>query len=287
MKKFLVTAASLVAFAAPALAADMAPASYTKAPAAMPAAVYSWTGWYIGVNGGAGWSANNNGTLTGTDAGGGGILAPFGVPQTFSAVGLPLGSSSGGLAGGTVGYNWQMANWVFGIEADADWAGIKSANSIVAGGGVGFRPGSSQVTVTGTNKLQGLETIRGRIGFLATPQFLLFATGGLALGQENVTLQELCPTCVPPVPSAGITGINTTSTTQAGYAVGAGGEWKFAPHWSFKAEYLYIGLGNQSTTVPYTYTGTPSTATLTIKQNYNIARVGVNYQFGGPVVAKY
>jgi outer membrane immunogenic protein len=270
--------------AAPALAADLPARTYTKAPVVV-APVYNWTGFYVGVNGGGGWSANNNGTLTGTDAGTGGFLAPFGVPQTFSAIGLPL-SSSGGLAGGQIGYNWQMANWVYGFEADGDWAGIKRSTAIVAGGGVGFVPGDSQVTVTGTTKLQGLETIRGRIGFLATPQFLLFATGGLALGQEQVTLQAVCPTCGPSLPSAGQTGINTTSTTQAGYAVGAGAEWKVAPQWSVKAEYLYVGLGNQSTTVTYNY-GVASSGTLTVKQNYNIARVGVNYQFGGPVVARY
>lgn len=237
------------------------------------------------MNGGGGWSANNNATLTAVDPGGFGTLFPFGVPSTFPSIGLPLGSS-GGLGGVQVGYNWQKANWVFGLEADGDWAGIKSSNAITAGGGIGFNPGATPVTVTGTSKLQGLETFRGRIGLLATPQFLLFATGGLALGQEQVTLQAVSPFGAPPLPSAGQTGINTTSTTQAGYAVGAGAEWKVAPQWSVKAEYLYIGLGNQSSTISYNY-GPASTATLTVKENYNIARVGVNYQFGGPVVAKY
>jgi outer membrane immunogenic protein len=59
-----------------------------------------------------------------------------------------------------------------------------------------------------------------------------------------------------------------------------------APQWSVKAEYLYVGLGNQSSTITYNYGGA-STGTLTAKQNYNIARVGVNRHFGGPVVAKY
>jgi outer membrane immunogenic protein len=278
VKKIIAAAAfAVIGTTSIASAADMA----AKAPMykAAPAVVSDWSGFYIGVNGGGGWSANNNGTLTGTDTGAGGILSPFGVPATFAAIGMPLGSSGGGLVGGQIGYNWQAANWVYGIEADGDWANITRSGTIVAGGGVGFNPGFAQVTVTGTSKLQGLETIRGRIGFLATPQFLLFATGGLALGQEQLTLQAVCPTCVPPLPSAGQTGINTTSTTQAGYAVGAGAEWKFVQHWTIKAEYLYVGLGNQHSTIAYNY-GPISTGTLTTKQNYNIARVGLNYQFG-------
>ena len=207
------------------------------------------------------------------------------MPSTFSTIGLPI-KSSGGLAGGQVGYNWQMANWVFGVEADGDWAGIKGSNLAIAGGGVGFNPTFSQVTVTGTNKLQGLETLRGRIGFLATQEFLLFATGGLALGQEKVTMQAVGPRFAPPLAA-----INTNSATQAGYAVGAGAEWKVAPQWNLKAEYLYVGLGNQSSTIAYNYPGLvsnfASTATLTTKQNYNIVRVGVNYRFGDPVIAKY
>jgi outer membrane immunogenic protein len=284
MKKILIGAIALVAGGTSALAADLPARTYTKAPV-MVAPVYNWTGFYVGVNGG-GWSANSSGTLTGTDTGGAGILAPFGVPVPFAAIGLPI-KSSGGLVGGTVGYNWQQANWVFGVEADGDWANIKGSNIAIAGGGVGFNPGFAQVTVTGTNQLQGLETLRGRVGFLATPGFMLYGTGGLALGQEKVTMQAVCPTCGPALPSAGQTGINSNTTTKAGYAVGAGGEWKFAPQWSFKAEYLYVGLGNQNSTIGYAYPGNLSTGTLTVKQNYNIFRVGVNYQFGGPVVAKY
>jgi len=268
-------------------AADLPARTYTKAPVPPPVVVYNWTGFYLGGNGGYGWSANNNGTITGTDTSTGGILAPFGVPQSLAAIGLPL-KSSGGLAGAQIGYNWQMVNWVFGLEADGDWADLKTSSTIVAGGGVGFNPGFSQVTVTGTKKLEGLETFRGRIGFLATPQFLLYATGGLALGQDKVGLQAVCPTCGPALPSGTQTGINTASDTKAGYAVGAGAEWMFAPQWSVKAEYLFADLGRQSTTIVYNYNGGgSSTGTLSTKQTYNIVRLGVNWHFGGPVVAAY
>jgi outer membrane immunogenic protein len=275
MKKLWIACVALAALiGTPALAADMA----LKAPPPPAAPPCVWCGWYVGVNAGGGWSANNNGTITGTDTDGGGILAPFGVPQTFAAIGMPL-RSSGGLAGVQVGYNWQTGNWVAGWEADADGAWIKGSNTIVAGGGVGFNPLFQQVTVTGTNKLEGLETFRGRVGFTASPPFLIYATGGLALGQDKLTLQAVCPTCAPPLPSAGQTGVNTTNNTRAGYTVGGGFEWMIAPHWSVKAEYLWVDLGNQSTTIAYNYFGFASTGTLTVKERYNIARAGVNWHF--------
>lgn len=148
--------------------------------------------------------------------------------------------------------------------------------------GVGFLPAFQRVTVNGSKSLDGLETLRGRIGFLATPQILLYATGGLAVGQEKVSIQALGPTFAPPLAA-----FNSNSTTKAGYTVGAGVEWKVAPLWSVKAEYLYVDFGNQSSTIAYAYPGRTSTATLSTKQDYNIARVGLNYQFGNGVVAKY
>jgi outer membrane immunogenic protein len=281
--KFIILAAIAVSAAigiGAASAADLPARTYTKAPV-MVGPGYNWTGFYIGVNGGGGWSANNNAYLSGTYTGTSGVFEPFGftsgVAPLVNSIGL---RSAGGLAGGQVGYNWQMANWVFGFEADADWANINGQTNFTGcAAACGFNVTQSY---SAAKKLQGLETIRGRIGFLATPQFLLFATGGLALGQEQVSLQAVCPTCGPV-----LNAVNTSSTTQAGYTVGAGAEWKFIPQWSVKAEYLYVSLGNQSSTVTYIYGGGTSTGTVTAKQNYNIARVGVNYQFGGPVVARY
>jgi outer membrane immunogenic protein len=257
----------------PALAADME----FKAPPPAPACI--WCGWYVGLNGGVGEWANSNGVLSGTDTGVGGILEPFGVPLTFSSITIPL--SAGGVLGGVeVGYNWQTGNWVVGLEADADGAWIRGNDTIIAGGGVGFVPGDAKVTVTGTDTLQGLETFRGRFGWVASPQFLIFATGGLALGQDSLTLQAVCPTCNPTLPSAGQTGTNTNSTTRAGYAAGGGFEWMIAPHWSLKLEYLFVDLGSQSSTFTYTYpTAQTSTATLTVRDRYNIARAGINWHF--------
>src|SRR5256714_4632421 len=104
MKKVLLVTASLIALgaAAPALAADLAARPYTKAPAYV-AAVYDWSGFYIGANGGWGSSRNSWDSTV-----------PFLVG--------PEGShdATGGVAGGQVGYRWQTGTWVFGLEAQGD-----------------------------------------------------------------------------------------------------------------------------------------------------------------------
>jgi outer membrane immunogenic protein len=120
---------------------------------------------------------------------------------------------------------------------------------------------------------------------LATPTFLLYGTGGLAYGHvASTTLNSFTSTTDAYAASI--------STTRAGWTAGAGAEWMFAPNWSAKAEYLYIDLGTISYTVPCTTavcTGLapPPSYQTDLRVRDNIVRVGVNYHFGGPIVAKY
>jgi outer membrane immunogenic protein len=134
-----------------------------------------------------------------------------------------------------------------------------------------------------------LATIRGRAGFTVTPSFLVYATGGLAIAH---------------VQTAGAVAFTTTADTyaggydetRAGWTVGGGGEWMVAPNWSIKAEYLYVDLGKQTVNLACVNTGIcgspPQVAPgASYANDYrfreHIARVGLNYHFGGPVVAKY
>ena len=117
MKKYLLGAVAVIAFAAPAAAADMAARPYTKAPPPMIAALYDWSGFYIGANGGWGssrkcWDINNNG---------GGVIAPVAAEGCHDA--------TGGVAGGQIGYRWQAGTWVFGLEAQGDWADLSGSNT--------------------------------------------------------------------------------------------------------------------------------------------------------------
>jgi outer membrane immunogenic protein len=121
---------------------------------------------------------------------------------------------SGGLIGGTVGYNWQFGQVVVGAEGDIDWSGIKGTTTVLCPGGCETR-----------NKWLG--TARGRVGF-AFDRFLPYFTGGLAFGDINATL--------PLLPGG--------SVSNAGWTVGAGVEVGVVSNVSIKAEYLYVDLGN-------------------------------------------
>ncbi|WP_375308584.1 outer membrane protein [Bradyrhizobium sp. A11] len=164
----------------------------------------------------------------------------------------------GGFVGGTAGYNWQTGNVVFGLETDAAWADVSaSAAGTVAVAGVGI-PASL------TSRIDAMGTVRGRIGW-AINNVLLYGTGGYAWIDNKLT--------------ATLGALSASdSKFHSGWTVGAGVEAFFAPQWSVKGEYLYRSLGGETY-----FSGAIPTGTL----NLHTVQVGVNYHFGGPVVAKY
>src|SRR5450631_1770083 len=163
MKKFLLGAVGLVAMgiAAPASAADLAARPYTKAPA-MIAAVYDWSGFYIGANGGWGSSRKCWDFTT-----------PAGV--FFAAEGCH--DATGGVAGGQIGYRWQSSAWVFGIEGQGDWANLRGSNQSL------FAP-----TFTNNSKIDAFGLFTGQVGY-AWNNALLYVKGGAAVTADrfNVT----------------------------------------------------------------------------------------------------
>jgi outer membrane immunogenic protein len=253
-----------------AFAADHAPAPiYVKAPI-KPAP--TWSGFYLGGN--AGWvgSANNNINLTGSDTGGAGLgsmLAAGVIPSTIN-----LGDN-GFLGGGQIGYNWQLGSWVLGLEGDIDWSSAKS--SITVPDCLVPPPPSGLVTPLWTNASRGLDwlgTIRGRVGYTPIAPLLIYGTGGLAVGEHKLGIGVFDPGANPPASL-----FNEASKTSAGWTIGAGFEWMFASHWSAKAEYLYVDLGNISSTVNYAYGTNTSSLTGTLHETDNIVRGGINYHF--------
>jgi outer membrane immunogenic protein len=251
MNKVLLSAVGLIAMATSAAAADLAARPYTKAPPMLVPAVYDWTGGYVGIEGGFGWGHSDQ-----TDPG---IAAPP-PPPPPPPPGDGHYSVRGGLVGGTLGYNWQAGPWVFGLEGDYSWSDIKGHSDVCG-------PATATPHPCGT-KLESFGTFRGRVGYAAgaTGNVLLYATGGLAVGDvhgwDNLT------------PASG-------SEFRAGWTVGAGIEGAFAPNWSAKLEYLYVDLGKA-----HLFDIVP-TVPETVSFNTNIVRAGINYRFGGPVVAKY
>jgi outer membrane immunogenic protein len=299
MKKLLLTTVAFGMLAVPAMAADMnpAPAPIYKAPVAVPVCI--WCGWYVGANVGGTWGGDSVNvvttpvsSLTGSPA----VIATHGVPAAASATGNLGGNKGGFIGGGQVGYNWQSGFWVGGIEADIQ--GVAHSGSL-SGTGLAFvGPGSGatgtpdNTTFTGSKSLDYLGTLRGRLGFTATPNFLVYATGGLAYG--GVSTSAAFTTVNSAYPGVGLASTwgtgNSASSTRAGWTVGGGLEWMFAPRWSVKGEYLYYDLGSVtyalgpsgSVVLPgFGGAGSPwftNASTASTKFNGNIARIGVNYK---------
>lgn len=267
MQRFSISIAAVVsglAMVQAVYAADLP----VKAP--RPAAVvpYSWSGCYVGVNGG--WIGNHS-TLH---------LQPSGaylnnpnfppalldyVTQDYSANG------SSGTVGGEIGCNFQRENWVWGLEADLDWTGL--SDSIDANypltpifSGRAFNPR----TLTITQRQEWLSTIRGRLGY-SFDRWLVFATGGLAIGEVKSSFYQNFFT-------VGITDQGSASETRVGWTVGGGVEYAFYRNWSAKLEYLYVDLGSFSYNSPAS--DDPSFLwTTTVKTRENIVRAGLNYKF--------
>ena len=272
MKKILLGAAVAMLGIAPALAADMAP-RYTKAPAPIAAAVYSWTGFYVGGNVGYGWFDRDSRLFAPDPASVaffGGALAAGALPSAYGV------NPRGVVGGGQIGYNWQAGMWVFGVEADFQGSDVRGSVTINTTGFPGFVP----ITATATEKLDWFGTARGRVGIAANTA-LFYVTGGLAYGRVSHSFFTAAA-------AVGQSAFGSDAQVDVGYTVGAGVEWAFNNNWSVKGEYLYMDLGNHSTTA-FGVTGTPVGATLNLREReqYNIVRVGLNYKWGGPVVARY
>ena len=252
MKRILLSVASLAAIGTPAFAADLAPRSYmpTKAPPLVSPA-YDWSGFYVGINGGGGWDRDcwNNTAL-------------FGVPVSPSA-GEGCASNSGGTVGGQIGYRWQSASWVFGVEAQGNWADISgSSQSLVF------------PNITNQSKMDAFGLFTGQIGY-AWNNVLLYAKGGAAVTDRNY--QFLAP--------GGGLASQTGYDTRWSPTVGVGLEFAFSQGWSLGVEYNHIFEDSHGATfvtptgvaVPGFYTGGDTDMVLG----------RLNYKFGGPIIARY
>jgi Opacity protein and related surface antigens len=244
MKKFLLGAVGLVALgmAAPASAADLAARPYTKAPPPMISPIYDWTGFYIGANGGWGQSRNC-----------------WGIVPVAGAV-IPDGCSdrSGGLIGGQIGYRWQANQFVFGLEAQGDWADLHGSRVSI------FNPAFTLGT-----KTDGIGLFTGQLGY-AWNNVLLYVKGGAAVTSNRYDIST----------TLGGIGLASASSTRWGGTVGVGLEYGFTPNWSIGAEYdhLFMGDANNSFSVVNPIV---AGALNRISQDVDMVTVRINYRFGG------
>jgi outer membrane immunogenic protein len=236
------------------------------------APINTWTGFYIGVNGGYGWSANDRTLTTSTDFvyadGGGTLLGNY--PTSLSKL-----SPEGAFGGGQIGYNTQRGNLVFGVEIDAQGADISDrfSKSIDASD---LTQGLT-LNTTAKSSLDWFATLRGRLGY-SFDRLLVYATGGFAVGGVNDTLTI---TSTPDYGSATF----KNSEARVGYVVGGGLEYLLTPAWSLKAEYQHIDLGDSSikgTILVYSdaFVAGGALTTNKIDHTYDTVRVGLNYHFG-------
>jgi outer membrane immunogenic protein len=224
MKKTLIAAAVLMC-AGGAYAADMP----LKAPSAAPPAP-TWTGWYVGINGGGAWGSDNP---TAVDVGPDSFFAGGNVPAV-QAGGSQTVRMSGGLAGGQAGFLYQAGQAIFGLEAGFDWSGLQGSR--VTGPTVyPVTPGST-FTWNSQGKQEGLFTFLGRVGINAGTWYP-YLTGGVAVTHLSHTATYI-DTFYPSVST------NAFSKDVAGGAVGGGVELRLADHWLLRGEYLYMQFDN-------------------------------------------
>jgi outer membrane immunogenic protein len=271
----LLLASSAIIMAGPALAADIAPRMSVKAPvvAAVP---YSWSGCYVGGHVGAGWSRTNF-FDPGVDAG-------FGPSGTIGPAGTSLGVDSGaGVIGGAqAGCDYQFAsNWVIGIGGDFSAADLRGVLNDPFFGGKNGQP------ATLSSRTEWIASVTGRLGY-TWDHVLVYGKGGAAFSRDRYSLQNFVGFgpgfCVNGVTFVGCNA--TTSADRFGWTAGVGVEWAFAPNWSALLEYDHYGFGSKD--VLFVDPNAVFAAPMSIKQNIDVVKVGINYRFGGnPVVARY
>ena len=223
MKSILIktgfAAAALLLAPLAANAADLRTPAY-KAPAYVAPSYGNWNGFYIGINGGYGWGKSD-----------------WDVPAVST-------SPKGGLFGATLGYNFQTGAWVWGIEGDIDWSGIKG--SVDCGG--------ADCETSNT----WLGTARARIGYGGWANFMPYLTGGAAFGNVKASNNVLG---------------TSASSTRFGWSAGVGMEYAVMTNWSVKLEYLYADLGKFDCGA--SCGATPDNVTF----KTNLVRGGINYRF--------
>ena len=264
MKKLLLATTALLGLTAGALAADLpsrrAPAPFVAVP------VFTWTGFYVGVNAGYGFSDSNNNNSS--------VSFPTGSILNSAATNLTVnynnninGNRDGFIGGGQVGYNYQFGQFVIGLEADGQYVDfgrrrnnlITPANYTIAPGGtlgLAFSFPPANIQFSGNRSMDFLGTVRGRVGY-AFDRVLVYGTGGLAYNEDDL-----------------------------GFAAGGGVEYAFTPNLSAKVEGLYVSLDRGRNNGQTTFDLPSNTVFVggnARNNNFDFAvvRAGLNYRFNG------
>jgi outer membrane immunogenic protein len=260
MRKLILAASLLAASAAGASAADLPAQPYARAMPMIPA-MYDWSGFYWGANGGFGSSRNCWDMVT-----------PAGT--LIGAEGCH--NATGGVAGAQFGYRTQSYAWVFGFEAQADWASLRGSKVSNTFGF--FVPGDA----TNRSRIDAFALFTGQVGY-AFGNTLLYLKGGAAVTKARY--KDIFT-------ASGTIGA-TAEDTRVGGVVGGGIEYGFDPGWSVALEYdhLFMGSRNDAMSSMGIIPGVPPAgvpvALDRIRQDVDLITLRVNYTFGGPSILKY
>lgn len=223
MRRFALALLASTALTGTAFGADIA----RSAPvASQPIAVgVNWTGFYVGAHIGGAWTdSGNDNSYYGNH-----------------------GSDSSFIGGGQLGFNYQVGQWVLGIEGDISWADLGSNHNYYAP----YYYGTS---------IDWFGTLTGKLGY-AWDNWLLYVKGGGAWADGNNNHYW--------------TGYYNNNDTQSGWTVGVGIEWAWTPNWSVKLEYDYLSFddGHKYYNAGYYYDN---------NNDVSVVKLGINYRFGGP-----
>lgn len=267
MRAFVVGAAMGLSVAGAAHAADMA----VKAPRPAPV-LFTWTGCYVGVNAGGAWARSDREARLSPTAT---APNPLAVQNAQNYRFEPTGFTGGG----QIGCNYQSGNFVFGIEGDIDYLGLRSSRNVT----LPF-PGGGTFTIADSISTDWMATVRPRVGYAAN-NWLFYATGGLAV--TELRFSHAYADIFNAFQNAGISETRYGWTAGVGVEVAIGG----GP-WSAKLEYLHADFGSASVTGQFfSVPGGPFNlfTNHSVDLRTDVVRAGLNYRFGGgtPVVAKY
>ncbi len=257
MRNFLMATAGVVALAmaGQAGAADLATRPYVKAPPP-PAPVTNWTGLYIGGHLGYGYGTSTwtfqNVSFFNTVAGDGFVTDP-----------------SGWMGGVQAGLNYQVANWVLGVEGT--WSAADIHRTLTS-----FR---FPATDTETVSIKNISTVTGRVGYLVTDRWMTYVKGGWAgVRQELSAFSSF----------GGVTNWNGGTLNRNGYVLGSGTEYMIVPHVTVGVEYNFIDLGTRNYAAFNTGADTTFTSVNDRTRIHSIVgRLNYVFNWGGPAAGRY
>jgi outer membrane immunogenic protein len=264
VKKILLSSVALLGLTATAMAADLPSRRAAPAPIVAAVPVFTWTGFYVGVNAGYGWQdSNNNGT----------VFVPAGTIAPAAPAGtIVFGDDNGDgfVGGGQIGYNYQIGSFVLGVEADLQWADLGGSNGLAvvppAYTALGFVPAGT------AGGIDWFGTVRARVG-VAFDRALVYATGGFAYGGADDNDRF---------------GFVNSNDVRTGWVLGAGFEYAFTNNLTAGIEGLWVSMDREDNgafigTVPAVGGGVAPVFVPGRDEGDNdffVARAKLNFKFG-------